>query len=89
MQGSGEARQSKSRGSARGSAGLEHDIGHGGSTSEGGQAGVVTKHRASWLRRGLLPVAAIALLAVAGALFVTRHPGAQPAPAPRRLPRSR
>ncbi len=65
---------------------MEHDIGHGGSTSEGGQAGVVTKHRASWLRRGLLPVAAIALLAVAGALFVTRHPGAQPAPAPKATP---
>jgi membrane fusion protein, multidrug efflux system len=57
---------------------LDHEIGEGALTSARHDGAAVTKQVRPWPRRGLLPLAAILMLAAGGALFVIRHPGAQP-----------
>jgi multidrug efflux system membrane fusion protein len=57
---------------------LDHEIGEGRSTPVRHESAGVTKQARPWPWRGLLPLAAILMLVVAGALLVTRHPGAQP-----------
>jgi membrane fusion protein, multidrug efflux system len=60
---------------------LEHEIGEGRSTPARLDGTGVARQARSW--RGLLPVAAALLLAAAGAVFVARHPGAQPVEPPK------
>jgi multidrug efflux system membrane fusion protein len=57
---------------------LDHEIGEGRSTPVRHENADVTKQGRGWPWRGLLPLAAILILAAAGALLLARHPDAQP-----------
>ena len=62
---------------------MEQEIGEGSSTSTRRDGAGVTKPARPWPWRTLLPVVVILILAAAGALFVARHPGAQPVQPPK------
>jgi membrane fusion protein, multidrug efflux system len=57
---------------------LDHEIGEGCSTPARHDDAGVTKQVGPWPWRGLLSGAAVLMLAAAGALFLARHPDAQP-----------